>query len=97
VLPSVKLIRGEGTRDDDVTTYPVACDGIRTWMSGPNGVNWAANAHALVAPAVEYFLSRMIEASGLVFFEDYYNSCMDLETASSRITEAQPGTFGICV
>jgi hypothetical protein len=89
ILPNIKLIRGQNYADDDVTFYPNYCVGISSWFS-THSASWPTESNTDITPSNEYFLDRLIEASEMILHEDYYESCMDMETAQLRITEVLP-------
>lgn len=91
VLPNIRLIRGEGTPDDDVTNAPRACEGIASWWNSPDRDNWQNRQDHEVSPAVAYFLHRAIEASEMVTDDSFWNACFNLETSQDRISDNNDG------
>lgn len=85
VLPNIKLIRGEGTADRDVSEEPRVCEAIATWWNSPDRDNWQNREDHTVAPNVASFLERSIEASELFNSTSVWNACFNLETSQDRI------------
>jgi hypothetical protein len=91
VLPKVKLIIGEGTTNDDVTSYPEACVGVGNWFRSPASNNWGQNPNTPLEPAITYFLDRLVESTELTKpASTLWDECFHLETSQRRITQAEP-------
>jgi hypothetical protein len=90
VLPQIKLIRGEGTADDNVTALPAVCPLISNWfLTSGDGLDFLQKPFTPVVPAVEYFFNRLIEAEELLIGTANSNAlwqeCLFLETSQGRI------------
>jgi hypothetical protein len=89
--PNIKLIRGEGTADDDVASLPAVCPLLLDWRN--NSGDWRNirdKPHTTVVPQVEYFLHRLIEAeellTGTLLTNVLWKQCLHLEVAQGRVS-----------
>lgn len=90
VLPQIKLIRGENSRNDDLSTLPPVCPLVRDWFRSEDSQDWEVRDDHFVDPAVEYFLSRMIEATELLTDRKVWQECFRLESTQRRIEVSGP-------
>jgi hypothetical protein len=89
--PNMKLIRGEGTVDDNVANLPAVCPFLLDWLENSgDGWNFRDKPHTTVVPQVEYFLHRLIEAeellTGTLLTNVLWKQCLTLEVTQGRVS-----------
>ena len=56
ILPNIKLIRGAGTLDDDITSLPEVCPLLVDWFENSgDGFDFVHKPNTTIVPEVEYF------------------------------------------